>query len=93
MATDTDEYKSAGGGDDIETNRTGLNRIERKLESMSQNEWEQGRGNHLYAFQLTNASNSADAGDDDRGDETIPVIIEADKQSRAFIGETTKIDQ
>ncbi|KAI1059011.1 hypothetical protein LB507_004143 [Fusarium sp. FIESC RH6] len=93
MATDTDEYKSAGGGDGTGTNRTGLIRIEREVERMSQDEWEQGMGNHLYEFQLAHASNSTNTVDDDLGNKTIPVIIEADKQSRAFIGQTTKLDQ
>jgi len=96
MATDTDEFKSAAGENGTKTQSTGLDRIERTLESMSHDQWERGMGNHLYKFQLSLASNSAadlNSFDSDIGNKTIPIIIDADKQSRAFVGETTKLDE
>lgn len=96
MATDTDEYKSATGGSDTDAHNTDLNRIERALENINQDQWERGMGNHLYKFQLSLSSNSAtdlNSLNSDLSNETIPIIIDADKQSRVFVGETTKLDQ
>ncbi|KAF5643131.1 transporter hol1 [Fusarium sp. NRRL 52700] len=96
MATDTDEDKSATGESDTNTHNNELNRIERALENISQDQWERGMGNHLYKFQLSLSSNSAadpNSLNSDLGNETIAIIIDADKKSRAFVGETTKLYQ
>ncbi|KAJ4135289.1 hypothetical protein NW768_004911 [Fusarium equiseti] len=93
MATDTDEYKSAADGNETGTRNAGLEQIERKLESLSNDEWERDMGNHLYQFQLSPALSSENTLNTDLGNDTIPIIINADKQSRAFVGESTNLDQ
>ncbi|KAJ4015528.1 hypothetical protein NW766_005873 [Fusarium irregulare] len=102
VTTDTYEQKSTAGGNDMDMPSTGMKRVERTLEDMSDDQWERGKGNHLYESQRSLAPNSVeDSGsaedsssiNTDASDDTIPILVNSDKQSRAFVEEGTNLSQ
>lgn len=102
VTTDTYEQKSTAGGNDMDMPSTGMKRVERILEDMSDDHWERGKGNHLYESQRSLAPNSVeDSGsaedsssiNTDASDDTIPILVNSDKQSRAFVEEGTNLSQ
>lgn len=86
VATNTDEYKSVAGWNGTNTHSTGLNRVDRTLGNISHDHRERSTGNRLYVIQVSLTSNSANSLNADLGNETIPIMDDADKQSPAFVG-------
>ncbi|KAH6951335.1 hypothetical protein DER45DRAFT_382209 [Fusarium avenaceum] len=102
MATDADEFNSAASGNRTEGQITRLNRFERVLESISDDEWGQGMGSHLHELQpsltstssLTLASTSSSLDDldaDVNNNNVTPIRMDAEKLNHAFVGRVTNL--
>ncbi|KAI6752517.1 hypothetical protein HG530_013886 [Fusarium avenaceum] len=101
MATDADEFNSAASGNRTEGQITRLNRFERVLESISDDEWGQGMGSHLHELQpsltstssltLASTSSSLDDLDADVNNNVTPIRMDAEKLNHAFVGRATNL--